>query len=129
MTGEHDQAVPEPSSESVPTGGPVPRKKGGRPPGVRRGQKVEVRVSGAEKSALRESAEEAGITVSDYVRRRSLGRPVTARADRETRVLLRRIGVNLNQLARAANTSETPPAEAPLRAALDQLRRVLAGLE
>ena len=121
--------TPTPPLGSLPPAVPKPRKKGGRPPGVRRGEKVEVRVSGAEKADLRTAAKEAGITVSEYVRRRSLGRPVTARADRETRVLLRRIGVNLNQLARAANTSGTPTPEAPLTDALDQLRRVLAGLE
>ena len=49
--------------------------------------------------------------------------------DRETRVLLRRIGVNLNQLARAANTPGAAVPERPLGDALDQLRRVLAGLE
>lgn len=118
-----------PASETTPPAVPRARKKGGRPPGVRRGQKVEVRVSQAEKAELRGSAEEAGITVSEYVRRRSLGRPVAARADRETRVLLRRIGVNLNQLARAANTPGTAVPERPLGDALDQLRRVLAGLE
>ena len=124
-----NDASTSPPPEVVPTTARKPRKKGGRPPGVRRGEKVEVRVSGDEKADLRAAAEEAGITVSEYVRRRSLGRPVTARADRETRVLLRRIGVNLNQLARAANTSGTPPPEAGLTDALDHLRRVLAGLE
>ncbi|MDT0631416.1 plasmid mobilization relaxosome protein MobC [Rubrivirga sp. F394] len=86
-------------------------------------------MSGAEKADLRAAATEAGITVSEYVRRRSLGRPVTARADRETRVLLRRIGVNLNQLARTANTSGAAPPEAELADSLDHLRRVLTGLE
>lgn len=126
MTGN---LPPTPPPGTASAAVPKPRKKGGRPPGVRRGEKVEVRVSGAEKADLRASATEAGITVSEYVRRRSLGRPVTARADRETRVLLRRIGVNLNQLARAANTSGTPTPEARLDGALGQLRRVLAGLE
>ena len=107
---------------------PAPRKKGGRPRGSRRGTKVEVRVSAAEKAALQGSAREAGLTVSEYVRRRSLGQPVTARADRETRVLLRRIGVNLNQLARVANTSGATAASGPLEEALAQLRRVLTGL-
>jgi hypothetical protein len=121
--------TPEATARATPESAPTPRKKGGRPKGSRRGEKVEVRVSAAEKADLRGSAREAGLTVSEYVRRRSLGQPVVARADRETRVLLRRIGVNLNQLARAANTSGTPPPEAGLTDALDHLRRVLAGLE
>ncbi|WP_432280803.1 plasmid mobilization protein [Rubrivirga litoralis] len=124
-----DGASTSPPPETAPTTARKPRKKGGRPPGVRRGEKVEVRVSGAEKADLRAAATEAGITVSEYVRRRSLGRPVTARADRETRVLLRRIGVNLNQLARTANTSGAAPPEAELADSLDHLRRVLTGLE
>lgn len=104
------------------------RKRGGRPRGARRGGKVEVRVSAAEKRGLRDAAAEAGLTVSEYVRRRSLGQPVVARADRETRVLLRRIGVNLNQLARAANTSGSAAPERLLREALAEVRRVLAEL-
>ena len=120
--------TPEATASAVPESGPTTRKKGGRPRGSRRGEKVEVRVSAAEKSDLRSSAREAGLTVSEYVRRRSLGQPVVARADRETRVLLRRIGVNLNQLARAANTSGARGPERQLGDALAELRGVLAGL-
>ena len=118
--------------EATPTGAesvtPPARKKGGRPKGRRRGEKVELRVSAAEKADLRGSAREAGLTVSEYIRRRSLGQSVMARADRETRVLLRRIGVNLNQLARAANASGGGVAERQLGDALGHLRRVLEGL-
>lgn len=120
--------TPEPTPRDVQSGSPRARKKGGRPRGTRRGAKVEVRVSAAEKADLRGSAREAGLTVSEYVRRRSLGQPVVARADRETRVLLRRIGVNLNQLARAANDSGAAVPERQLGDALGELRRVLAGL-
>lgn len=118
--------TPEPTPNDVQGGGPTAPRKGGRPRGSHRGDKVEVRVSALEKADLRGSAREAGLTVSEYVRRRSLGQPVVARADRETRVLLRRIGVNLNQIARAANTSGA--SERQLGDALGELRRVLAGL-
>lgn len=120
--------TPDSTSSGAQSTSLAPRKKGGRPRGSRRGTKVEVRVSAAEKADLRGSAREAGLTVSEYVRRRSLGQPVVARADRETRVLLRRIGVNLNQLARVANTSGTAAASGPLDEALAELRRVLTGL-
>ena len=120
--------TPEATASAAPESGATPRKKGGRPKGSRRGEKVEVRVSAAEKADLRSSACEAGLTVSEYVRRRSLGQPVVARADRETRVLLRRIGVNLNQLARAANASGTSAPQRQLDDALAELRRVLVGL-
>lgn len=121
----------ESTSETNPGKHPVrvSRSKGGRPKkGARRGAKVEIRVNADEKTGLQLSAGEAGLTVSEYVRRRSLGRPVTARADRETRVLLRRIGVNLNQLARAANTSGTSASEERLGEALAELRAALATL-
>lgn len=120
--------TPGPTLHNVQDGGPTARTKGGRPRGSRRREKVEVRVSAAEKADLRGSAREAGLTVSEYVRRRSLGQPVAAWADRETRVLLRRIGVNLNQLARAANTSGASAPGRQLDEALGELRRVLAGL-
>ena len=120
--------TPEATPNTAPASSPKARKKGGRPRGSRRGEKVEVRVSAVEKADLRSSAREAGLTVSEYVRRRSLGQPVVARADRETRVLLRRIGVNLNQLARAANASGDPAPQRLLGDALAELRRVLAGL-
>ena len=116
------------TTTNTPVGGAPVRRKGGRPKGRTRTEKVEVRVSAAEKTELRGSAREAGLTVSEYVRRRSLGQPVVARADRETRVLLRRIGVNLNQLARAANTPGAAARERPLTDALAELRRVLAKL-
>lgn len=106
----------------------VSRSKGGRPKGSRRGAKVELRVSVDEKASLQRSAVEAGLSVSEYVRRRSLGRPVAARADRETRVLLRRIGVNLNQLARTANTSGASASEERLGEVLTELRAALASL-
>ena len=120
--------TPETTSTGTETTTPSARNKGGRPKGSRRGEKVELRVSAAEKADLRGSAREAGLNVSEYVRRRSLGQPVMARADRETRVLLRRIGVNLNQLARAANASGGEVAERQLGNALGHLRRVLEGL-
>lgn len=101
-------------------------------------------MSADEKAGLQGSAAEAGLSVSEYVRRRSLGRPVTARADRETRVLLRRIGVNLNQLARASNAAaasvaasnvvDGQPAGGPesfevrVACALDELRVALVAL-
>jgi hypothetical protein len=43
-------------------------------------------------------------------------------------VLLRRIGVNLNQLARAANAAGTSLPQRQLGGALAELRDVLAGL-
>lgn len=47
------------------------KKKPGRPPkpdGVARGELVQIRLKPAEKEALLEAANKAGVSVSDYVR-------------------------------------------------------------
>ena len=88
----------------------------------------------AERAAVHRAAADAGLSVSAFVRRRSLGRPVTARADAQARAALRRVGVNLNQLVRAANASGaagTPAGAGPALAATAEavLAEVLAAVE
>ncbi|WP_294376742.1 plasmid mobilization protein [uncultured Slackia sp.] len=86
---------------------------------------MEVRLTEAERDEIFRRAASAGVTASDYVRRRALqddDRPVI-RTDAET---LRRIYVNgkragnlLNQCARVLNTTRSPvDVETELRAAL-----------
>ncbi len=88
----------------------------------------------AERAAVHRAAADAGLSVSAFVRRRSLGRPVTARADAQARAALRRVGVNLNQLVRAANASGasgTPAGAGPALALAAEavLAEVLAAVE
>jgi hypothetical protein len=104
--------------------------KGGRPrkaEGERRDASLPpVRVTTAELVHVEEQAERAGLPVSEYVRRRALGAKVAPRqTPADTRALdeLNRIGVNLNQLAHAANMGKT--LEGQLAATLDQLQRQL----
>ena len=70
-----------------------------------------LRLSKAERAALEEKASEAGLKLSAYLREAGLNRTVRQRnnfipqINRETYVELGRIGININQLAKAANTS------------------------
>lgn len=80
----------------------------GRPtksPAESRTAQLHVLVTPSERAAVHRAAADAGLSVSAFVRRRALGQPVTARADAQARAALRRAGVNLNQLARAANAA------------------------
>ena len=99
----------------------------------RRGRTVGVRVTEAEEAELQERAQDARLSVGAYLRRRALGQRVRMAAERrlggaELREL-NRIGVNLNQMARAMNAGAAAPAGT--REAVEQVSelvaRVLAG--
>jgi hypothetical protein len=55
-------------------------------------ERLDVRVSPAEKEALRRLASDAGMPVSELVRLRALGRPVVSRTDATMIRELRRLG-------------------------------------
>ena len=113
----HDPEPPaSPSSDTGSISGPDAATQAGRgrpkkPPAESRTAQLHVLVTPAERSAVHRAAADAGLSVSAFVRRRALGQPVAARADAQARAALRRVGVNLNQLARAANAAE--PTGAP----------------
>lgn len=97
--------------------------------------RITIRLTAEEKERLKKSAEAEGLTLSDYVRKRLTGvrqrrRPQTeeARIKREWLYELNRIGVNLNQIARAVNKAvkEAPSEEAFQRLveALDRLKEI-----
>lgn len=79
-----------------------------------KGARINVRLSAAERDALRRRAELAGVTVSEYVRRRALSdgdRAVVYVDESELKKLfvqLRRVGSNVNQCARELNTHHNP---------------------
>lgn len=73
---------------------------------MKRSEAFRVRLTIEERAAIDGKAAKVGLTTSDYVRRCALSRtlPAPSRAtDFETRQELRRIGVNLNQIAKAMN--------------------------
>ena len=85
-----------------------------KPEAERRSRTICVRVTAAEAAAIAERAGGARLTKGAYIRRRALGQPIrTAAVHRlgaRERVELHRIGVNLNQIARALNSGASVPA-------------------
>ena len=73
----------------------------------RRARTVGVRVTAAEEAELRERAQAARLSIGAYLRRRALGQRVRMAAELRLGAAelreLNRIGVNLNQMARALN--------------------------
>ena len=112
------------------------RRKGGRPKktGPRRTARLEVVLTPAEKAEMIETAQSAGLSVAELVRRRVLGRPVRSKSDAEARRSLRRIGGNLNQIARRLNAEAGAPAVTPtgvereVSEAVAELRAAVASL-
>jgi uncharacterized protein (DUF1778 family) len=124
-----DAGEPDPSTEPKRR---QTRRLGGRPkkkPGEGRTAQIHVLLTEAERERIRTWASETNLTVSDFMRRRALGRPILPRVDGEARRQLRRIGVNLNQLARVANMAGQLAHEDELRATVEEIRAVLRALE
>ncbi len=73
----------------------------------KRNEQLNIRLTTAEIEFLRSQASQAGVCITDYVRRRGLGlRLPTQSSSRSDPALiseLNRIGVNVNQLARATH--------------------------
>ena len=96
----------------------------------RRTRTVGVRVTEAEAAELRERAQAARLSMGAYLRRRALGQRVRMVAERRLGAAelreLNRIGVNLNQMARAMNSGAAAPAET--RAAVERVGELVARL-
>ena len=93
---------------------------------------VKIRASEAERAEWHAKARSAGLTLSDLVRR-SVGRvrPWTvahAEVERERTRELARIGANLNQIARWANTFKANAEAVEIVAHLVAIERALAAL-
>jgi hypothetical protein len=77
---------------------------------------VRVRLTEEEKGRLDQIAREMGLSLSGYFRRLALDRPLPSRrpirpipeVNQDLYVELRRVGVNLNQLAQRMNRAESP---------------------
>ncbi|MEL7087318.1 MAG: plasmid mobilization relaxosome protein MobC [Planctomycetota bacterium] len=110
-----------------------PRKgRGGRPKkadGETR-HVVPTRMTIAEHNHARDMARQAGLSLSEYLRRRALGEPITVRQGKtDARLIheLNAIGVNLNQIARNVN-SDRLGAPGSRLSDLDALQRQLRGV-
>ena len=97
----------------------------------RRRRTVGVRVTAAEAEELRERAQAARLSMGAYLRRRGLGQRVRSTVERRLGAAelreLNRIGVNLNQMARALNSGAvSSPAET--QAAVERVGELVAKL-
>ena len=96
----------------------------------RRRRTMGVRVTKAEAAELQERAQGARLSVGAYLRRRGLGQRVRLAAERRLGAAelreLNRIGVNLNQMARAMNSGAAAPAGT--REAVEQVSELVARL-
>ena len=96
------------------------RKKG--PVGLT--ERLNIRLAPGEKHQLRGVARDAGLSVSDLVRLRALGRPVVCRTDATTIRELRRLGGLLKKVhvdSGGAYSAATANALAALTLAIDRL--------
>jgi len=85
---------------------------------------INVRLTSAEKAALKEDADLAGLSLSELVRRRYFGRPIIANADAVMLKELRRLGGLLKHIhneSAGAYSESTASAIAELRVYIQQL--------
>lgn len=84
-------------------------------PTERKTEQINLRLSPVELSTLARKADAAGTTVTAFTRSAALGKTVKAppqsSVDFETRQELRRIGVNLNQIAKHLNAGRAVPVD------------------
>ena len=96
-------------------------------PDARRTERINPRFTPAELLRIESAASVAGMSASEYVRMQALRGRVVVQQRRELSGEafdeLRRIGVNINQLARIANTTGRAPAR--LETALETLEQIL----
>ena len=91
---------------------------------------LKMRVSADERAHIQSTAKAAGVTVSDFIRHRVLNYRLRSRGyEREVTLHLARIGANLNQLARWANTHKGDAESLEVLICLDRLRCELADLK
>jgi hypothetical protein len=87
---------------------------------------INVRLTAAEKTRLREDADLAGVSVSELVRRRYFGRPIVANADAVMVRELRRLGgllKHLHQESRGTYSKETAATLVAIKGYIEKLSR------
>ena len=91
---------------------------------------LKMRVSADERAHIQSTAKAVGMTASDLIRHRVLDYRLRPRGyEREVTRNLARIGANLNQLARWANTHKGDAESLEVLICLDRLRRELSDLK
>jgi hypothetical protein len=85
---------------------------------------VNVRLTAEERARLREDADAAGLSVSQFVRRRIFGRPVIAHADAVMLKELRRIGGLLKHVHNQSGGAYSHDTAAALAALKDYIEKL-----
>jgi len=83
-----------------------------------------IRLTPSEKAIVEKNASEAGVTMSEYLRRRVLGHRVMSRADEKTINELRRIGGLLKQTHNVTDGVFSRETAAALREITDAIKRI-----
>ena len=107
------------------------QNQGGRPrkdPADRRSKTHGLRLSPNEKAELEGRAERAGLSLSEYIRRRALGKPVKTAVEEEAVRQMQRVGVNLNQLVKRAHQQGVEAVEGQALSVVRDLREVVKKL-
>lgn len=106
----------------------VEKRAGGRPakPESEKLKNVPLRMTAAERQEAEKNASDAGLTLSAYLRDRTLGKPLKATVpaiNREAYAELARLAGNLNQIAAHMNATGEMTDLIVLRAMIDDLNR------
>lgn len=97
--------------------------------------RIDIRVDEAEKAGIKQRADAAGLSVSEYVRMTVLGsRPRAKKAEAKAAdpallAGINRIGNNLNQMARIANAQGDLPSIVALASIGDQLKELIPNVD
>jgi hypothetical protein len=126
-----EQGAEEGNPRGNPDGNPSGNSTGGRPrkdPRERRSLTHGLRLSPNEKEELEERAEEAGLSLSAYLRRCGLGKPMKTQIEKKALKEINKVGVNLNQLARWANQGKGRAVESEIEDAIRELKWLIRDL-
>jgi uncharacterized protein (DUF1778 family) len=108
-----------------------PFRRGGRP--RKTDSEISARVRQDELAAIEGRAAEHNIPLSDFLREQALSGTILVRRSRTLSAIdrhdLARIGSNLNQIARACNTTGDTFRARNIEATLDELRRLLRRID
>jgi hypothetical protein len=95
-------------------------------PRARRAHVAKIRLSDAERQRLTTLAADAGLTIADFLRTSATQSVIVNRSDWQRRTFqLGKIGANLNQLARWANTHKAAVEASTVVLALLRIERLL----
>jgi predicted DNA-binding protein len=107
------------------------QNQGGRPrkdPEDRRSHTHGLRLSPNEKEKLEKRAERAGMSLSEYIRRRALGKKIKPKVEEEAIRQIRRAGVNLNQIAKWANEGKDQAVRSAAEETIEEVKQAIREL-